>query len=56
MNRKLDRTMRLLKCFLALILLMSTCLISVSQVSAAGSIYNTSNDIEFSKKRCKWFT
>ncbi|MBC1475952.1 DUF5011 domain-containing protein, partial [Listeria grandensis] len=50
MNRKLDRTMRFLKCFLALILLMSTCLISVSQVSAAGSIYNTSNDIEFSKK------
>ncbi|MBC1435128.1 VWA domain-containing protein [Listeria rocourtiae] len=50
MNRKLDRAMRFLKCLIVLVLLMSTCFISVSQVSATGSIYNTSNDIEFSKK------
>ncbi|MBC1606087.1 DUF5011 domain-containing protein, partial [Listeria rocourtiae] len=50
MNRKLDRAMRFLKCLIVLVLLMSTCFISVSKVSATGSIYNTSNDIAFSKK------
>lgn len=54
MNRKLDRAMRFLKCLIVLVLLMSTCFISVSKVSATGSIYNTSNDIAFSKKRYKW--